>query len=203
MVTKLTLPRCYRCRMHVELCFCADLKPQTIATKILVLMHWGERHCITNTGHLIPKCLTNAEIRFRGHPDRSPAQLTDLLETPNVFVLYPAPTATVLDAQFKNSLTSPATLVALDGNWGQASSMMRREAIFQKIPKVILPQGPKSEYHLRRNQTPGNVCTFEAVARALGQLESPELQTQLESVFNKMISRSLWMRGKIGKADVL
>lgn len=203
MVTKLTLPRCYRCRMHIELCFCADLKPQQTNTKIVVLMHWGERRCITNTGHLIPKCLTNAEIRYRGNPDRSVTNLDDLLHKTNTFVLYPSPSAIVLDENFKNSLTTPATLIALDGNWGQASSMMRRETVFQKLPKVILPTGPKSEYHLRRNQMPGNVCTFEAVARAFGQLESPRVQQEMESIFTKMISRSLWMRGKIKRENRL
>ena len=203
MVTKLTIPRCYRCRMHVELCFCADLIPQHTATQILILMQWGERHCVTNTAHLLPKCLSNSEIRYRGNPDRSPVQIEDLLTRPNTFVLFPSPSAIVLDEKFKNALTSPATLVALDGNWGQASSMMRREEVFQKLPKVILAPGPKSEYHLRRNQIPGNVCTFEAVARAMGQLESPELQMRLESVFHKMVSRSLWMRGLIRRDQMV
>ena len=130
--------------MHVELCFCADLIPQHTATQILILMQWGERHCVTNTAHLLPKCLSNSEIRYRGNPDRSPVQIEDLLTRPNTFVLFPSPSAIVLDEKFKNALTSPATLVALDGNWGQASSMMRREEVFQKLPKVILAPGPKS-----------------------------------------------------------
>lgn len=187
--------------MHLDLCFCEDLKPKHTDTKIVILMHWGEKRCITNTAHLLPKCLTNSEVRYRGNPDRSQVPLHDLALKPNTFVLFPTPSASILNAEFKSKLSSPATLIALDGNWGQASQMMRKEPVLQKLPKVMLPSGPASEYHLRRNQITGNVCTFEAVARALGQLEGAQCQTALECIFNKMVSRSLWTRGKIKKEE--
>ncbi len=81
--------------------------------------------------------------------------------------------------------------------------MLRKEPVLQSLPKVILPTGPQSEYALRRNQTAGNVCTFEAVARALGQLEGAAVQTHLETIFRKMISRSLWTRGKIKQSEIV
>ena len=198
MVTKLTLPRCRQCRLHLHFCLCDQIVPQNTATRVVILTHWGEKRCVTNTGHLAQKCLINSEIRWRGNPDRSPAFLEDLLsDDSNAHVLFPAPGAQILNPDFKLSHKKPITLVALDGNWGQASHMLRREKVLQKLPKVILPSGPVSEYHLRRNQKTGNVCTFEAIARALGQLESPQLQSVLENVFNTFITRSLKMRGKV------
>ncbi len=197
MVTKLTLPRCYHCRLHLAHCLCDQIHAQKTATRVVILTHWGEKRCVTNTGHLAQKCLANCEIRWRGNPDRSAAFLEDLLSAErNAHVLFPSPGAPILNADFKASQQKPVTLIALDGNWGQASHMLRRERVLQRLPKVILPPGPTSEYHLRRNQKSGNVCTFEAIARALGQLESADLQKSLESVFQSFIARSLKMRGK-------
>ena len=117
MVTQLTLPRCYRCRLHLVHCLCDQIVPHQTVTRVVILTHWGEKRCVTNTGHLAQKCLTNSELRWRGNPDRSPAELEDLLsgET-SVYVLFPAANAQILNADFKASLTKPATLVVLDGN---------------------------------------------------------------------------------------
>lgn len=203
MSPKTPFSHCYRCRVQLDLCICENFKSVATQTRILVLMHWGELSCISNTGRLIPKLLSNSEIRYRGNPDRSPVQLEDMLNVPNTFVLYPAHTAKVLDDNFKKQLSTPANLIVIDGNWGQASQMMRKETILQKLPKVILPKGLTSNYHLRRNQIPGNVCTFEAVAKAIGILESKTIQENLEKVFDQFISRSLYMRGKIRKVAII
>lgn len=196
--------RCYQCRMHLDLCFCSHIHPLNLKTKVIVLMHWREFHLITNTGVLAHKVLTNSEIRFRGRPDKNPTELKDLLDPKyNAHVLYPISTAKTLDEKFLEKQTQPLTLIALDGNWGQASRMIKREPVLKHLPKVKLPIGLESNYHLRRNPIAGNVCTFEAIARSLGILESPHVQFQMETVFNKMVSRHLFNRGKIAKTQII
>ena len=61
-------PRCPRCGLHDVLCLCPTVTPLTLAPRIVVLMHHTEQRRTTNTAHLLPLCLTDAEIRLRGLP---------------------------------------------------------------------------------------------------------------------------------------
>jgi DTW domain-containing protein YfiP len=60
---------------------------------------------------------------------------------------------------------------------------------------VTLPDGPPTRYRLRREPREGGLATFEAIARALGILESTEVQAQLEAVFERMVAETLATRG--------
>jgi hypothetical protein len=46
------------------------------------------------------------------------------------------------------------------------------------------------------------LATFEAIARAFGILESPDVQVALERVFAAMVERTLWARGQIAREAV-
>jgi DTW domain-containing protein YfiP len=50
---------------------------------------------------------------------------------------------------------------------------------------------------LRRHPNPRFLATFEAIARALGILESTEVQARLELVFRLMVKRTLLSRGQL------
>jgi DTW domain-containing protein YfiP len=108
----------------------------------------------------------------------------------------------VLDRDFPEKLDGSAALIVLDGSWSQAARMARREPALRSLPRVKLPPGPRSSYRLRTQQDPARVCTFEAVARALGVLEGPEVQQALESFFRVMVERMLWARGKLRASEV-
>jgi DTW domain-containing protein YfiP len=49
---------------------------------------------------------------------------------------------------------------------------------------------------LRRHTDPRFLATFEAIARALGVLESAAVQARLEHVFHLMVERTLASRGQ-------
>jgi len=55
---------------------------------------------------------------------------------------------------------------------------------------------------LRRAARPGQLCTLEAIARALGVLEGPEVQRQLEGLLRIMVERTLWSAGRLGADEV-
>lgn len=189
--------------MHLPLCFCADLKPIALSTKLVIVMQYKEFHTITNSGFLAERLLPNSEIRFRGSPNKTTPKLNDLLlPEAQAAVLYPTASAKTLDHAYPLAENPIKTLVVLDGNWGQASKMVRRHPVLQKLPKVKLAPGAPSKYHLRKNQIPGNVCTFEAIARALGVLENSQIQSQLEHHLDQMVTRHQYIRGRIPKADL-
>jgi DTW domain-containing protein YfiP len=57
-------------------------------------------------------------------------------------------------------------------------------------------------YRLRHHPDPRFVATFEAVARALGILEGPAVQADLERVFQVVVERMLWSRGRLATERV-
>jgi DTW domain-containing protein YfiP len=71
----------------------------------------------------------------------------------------------------------------------------------QRLPGVAharmvrLPEGPGTEWGIRREDHAQGLSTFEAIARALGIIESPAVQSGLEELFRLMVQRTLQTRG--------
>jgi tRNA pseudouridine65 synthase len=86
------------------------------------------------------------------------------------------------------------TLIVPDGNWGQASGASRRIPGLARAEHVMLSKGAPSRYRLRNEPREGGLATFEAIARALGMLESAAVQAQLEALFERMVERALLLR---------
>lgn len=195
-------PRCLNCLMTRELCICPLAPRLELGTRVGLIMHVSERSRTSNTGRLVPLALANSCIRLRG--DRSgPTESFGLVPPGHAgLVLYPSSDSMVLDGALAEKIVRPAALIVLDGSWSQAARMARREPALRGLPRVKLPPGPPSAYRLRAQQDPSRVCSFEAVARALGVLEGPEVQKALESFFRVMVERMLWARGKLKASEV-
>ncbi len=69
--------------------------------------------------------------------------------------------------------------------------MGSREESLKAIRRVKLPTAEPSRYRLRKETKPGGLATIEAMARALGVLESPEVEEALERIFALMVERTL------------
>jgi len=189
--------------MHINLCFCDLLFKKELNTKVTVLMQWREQIITTNTAHLLPKLLTNAEIRFHGHENRKSLDIKDLLESEGTpLLLYPFSGATELSLDYVSTLKKPIKLFVPDGNWHQSLKMIKRTPDLLSMKKVTLPPGPPSSYKLRQGPTPDHLCTFEAISRALGIIEGIEIQNRMENVFKVMVDRVLWTRGKVALKDI-
>lgn len=198
-----TTPRCLICRMHLDLCVCEFLPHFELKTRITILMHAREFHLVSNTAFIVPRILSNSQVLLRGHvdPQKSPPISENLNSEYNHVVLFPHAQAKELNAEFLEEQDKPLNLIVPDGNWRQAAKMIKRESMLNDLPKVILPSGPISRYRLRRYQKPEGVCTFEAIARALGVIENSTVQKDLENFFERRINRILWTRGKISRNE--
>ncbi len=142
------------------------------------------------------KALTNSELRIHGRKDERMS--TDgLAGAVRPLLLYPSSNAVELTPQLVTQLDGPVTLIVPDSSWRQAQRFVRREPALLGIPHVKLPEGAPSEYRLRQQPNDTSLCTLEAIARAIGLLESPEGQARLETVLNVMVERVLWSRGKL------
>lgn len=211
------LVRCARCALPEVACLCAALVPVPARTRVVVLMHFAEHKKPTNTGRLVPMLVEGAEVRLRGMPGdydpgrdprrrppgRGPAagpargarvDLQDLVEPARrLLLLEPdgAPLEEVAAADPR-----PVTLLVADGTWRQARRAVNRELALARPIRVRLPDGPATRYRLRDSGAPERLATLEAVARALGVLDGPEVQAHMERVFDQLVERTLRLRGR-------
>jgi DTW domain-containing protein YfiP len=196
--------RCPDCRMQRALCVCALLPSLTTRTKVVLLLHQLELRKTTNTGRLALRCLTNSALALRGQlvedltlPSHAavvtPAWLT---EAARPVLLFPGADAQPLE-DFASKEGPPLTLVVPDGTWSQASRMRKRFPGLDQIPCVRLPDTLVSTYRLRHDLRPGHLSTMQAIAHAIGILESEEMEQQLLHALQVTVERTLYSKGRL------
>jgi DTW domain-containing protein YfiP len=181
--------------MSAPLCICAAIPRIETRTQVIVLIHHREVKMPTNTGRLAHQCLAGSRIVRRGL-EGDPAPLgaaASFAGTP--LLLHPTEDAIELDGDFQARLPPPYTLIVPDGSWRQASKMGTREPALRTIQRVKLKTGEPSRYQLRKETKPGGLATIEAIARALGFLESAEVERALSAIFALMVERTMQSRG--------
>ncbi len=193
--------RCFVCYMRKEICICNEIKEcresLSTQTKILILMHHRERHLTTNTARIAALSIPNCSIHVRGLPQK-PLNCAELIEEDReTLLLFPRADAKILSKDFLATLKKPIQLVVPDGSWRQAYKVSKREEALKNAHRVVLPVGGLSEYKLRREPKDSGLATFEAIARAMGIIEGPEIQHKLEKLFRTMVSRTLKSRGYV------
>jgi DTW domain-containing protein len=204
--------------MHRSLCICGLLPRIETRTRVLFVVHQLEAHKPTNTGLLAARCLPNSAVVYRGRapgaegggdgrtPDATAATMTATASTsidaPGAqrLILYPHPSATPLAAW--RGRDQPIALVVPDGTWRQAARTRARLAPDpHEIPCVSLPVSDDRR-RMRTPSAPERLATLDAVARALGILEGPEVEAALLRVYRIMTERTLWSNGRVAAADV-
>ncbi len=195
--------RCRRCHVHANLCVCSFIPEPRLETRtrLVVFIHFKEDRKPTNSGRLATECLTNTEVIVRGHED-SPTPPFVAPEGTRPLLLFPSEDAVPL-TEFASS-TSPITLIVPDGTWRQASKVRMRVPGLRNVQCVTLPKDTQAPttYRLRAETREKGLATMEAIARAFGILEGPEVEQAMERVFRAMVERTLWSRGEIAKSDV-
>lgn len=187
--------RCTRCRLHAACCICEHLVPLDLETRVVLIMHYKELPKTTATGPLALAALDNSELHVHGRRGQ-PVELDHLHdEQRRVLVLFPQAGACPLSEAFRNEDRRPVTLVVPDGSWRQASRICRRIGAVARAQPVTLAPGQTTRWGVRRETHPAGLATFEAIARALGYLESESVRRELESSFERMVTATYQNRG--------
>jgi DTW domain-containing protein YfiP len=189
--------RCKACMMHMSLCVCSLVPRLETRTRLVLVIHRAELRKPTNTGHLATAALVNSEVHVRGR-EGEPSHPIEPCAGSRPLLLFPHEG----EAEELRPQPGPVTLIVPDGNWRQASKVRARVPGLCDVPCVTLPPGPPSTYRLRSEAHPHGLATVEAIARAIGILESREVEDALERVFRAMVERTLWVRGELDTADV-
>ncbi len=189
--------RCEVCLMHTAHCLCSELPSLDLLTRVVVIMHHREWLKPTSTARLYTLSAPNSEIRIRGDKDIPFHTDGIVTEDRRCLYLFPSGDARVLSTEMVDEDPRPISLIVPDGSWRQASKIGQREPAFIHLPRVVLPDMGPSRYRLRSEPKVGGLSTFEAIARALRILEGEETYQALDSLFTKMVERTLATRGTI------
>lgn len=152
-------------------------------------MHRHEAVTSTNTGRLAARLLSGASVRVRGLRGEPAA---GLLPEGRRLVLFPMAGARPLAPE--DAAGEPLVLLVPDGTWPQARRLLRRADDLRGAEIVTLPPASPTRYGLRRSPREGTLCTLEAIARALGLLEGPEVEARLLLALDRFVERALWAR---------
>lgn len=179
--------RCPRCRMVTALCYCAEISAVPTRTRITLVLHAMEQRKSSNSGRLVSYALSNSEILVHGRKDEILNTIAAQGYAP--YVLHPDGASTIDSPSFLElALLTPIQLIVPDGNWGQASRMVKRIPGLQNLPMVRLPRG-RGVFRLRKNPDPERMGTMEAIARALEILEGPEVRVHCEDAIRVLADR--------------
>lgn len=187
-------PRCGVCALPEALCLCAEARRVATATKVVVFVHRREVHKTTGTARLVPLTLEQGELRTVGLPEDR-AQY-DGLEDGGRLPLLLSPAAGSVELTRELVAGRRVLLAVPDGNWRQTRRMVSNEPQLARLQAVHLPDGPARRFELRKHPEAHRLSTFEAIARALGVLEGPQVQQELERVLALKVERTLATRGR-------
>ncbi|HXH30150.1 MAG TPA: tRNA-uridine aminocarboxypropyltransferase [Bacteriovoracaceae bacterium] len=189
--------RCPACRLNNNLCVCSHIQPLKISTAVSLIVHVSELKLTSNTAWFVEKLLPqDAQIFIRGKVDQNFDSLPIVEKKGTPLFLYPHEDAVELSEEFVSKHPGPYHLIVPDGNWHQARRVRKREKNFSSMPAVKLPEGLTGEYRLRQAHQTDWLSTYEAVAHALGILESREITEKMLHFFRLWVQTTIYNRTK-------
>jgi len=167
-----------------------------------VVVHVSDFGRTSNTVRLLALAIPDVAVVCHGvYPaPADPACHVPAGATP--VVLFPGHGAKPLTADVVASLPSPLALIVPDGNWKQASRMVKRLPLLADAVKVELPDRAFAGTALRRNNAGHHMSTYEAVTQALAVIEGESVSDPLLDFYRRATDRMLFIRGKLGRGNV-
>lgn len=187
-----TAPRCPQCDRLATICVCHDAELMRLRTQLCLVIHYRESHKTTNTGTLAARLMADSQVVVHSQDYQKAPEPDFTGRVP--LLLFPSEDSQVLTREHAEG--APVTLVVPDGSWAQARRMHRRVDWMSKLQHVTLPPSAvRTAYRLRSSDREGGLATMEAIARAMGILEGPEVESTLLRVFGLFVQRTMAARG--------
>jgi DTW domain-containing protein len=181
--------RCPLCKIQKSLCFCDEIKTFACNTKLSVIIHRKELFLPSNTVNLLKRNFPQLSMVSRGTPLDEEQNELILDENYYPLFLYPDENAVELNNELLSTISKPIQLIIPDGTWRQAKKMKRRTEQLSDVTSIKLTGDFKSTYSLRKQKYENGLSTYEAVAKALGIIESKELEQVMLQQFKIMNDR--------------
>lgn len=182
--------KCPLCKINKAMCFCDQVFRIDNKVKVTIIMHHREKHLTTNTANLATRVLMNSKIVQRGLMDHVfTYEDLKIEDDETAYYLFPHEDAMTLNEEFyQKHHNQKIHLIVPDGTWRQAKKVYGREESLQKIPCVKLPEGIRSEYRLRKSPREDGVCTYEAIAYALKEIDDENIFNEMMKIFRVMVN---------------
>lgn len=190
-----SINRCPRCRINMHWCFCEHIPSINNKIKVSVVMHFSERWLTSNTAYFAKEVLSDCDIFERGNLASELNSFKDEefnKENTDYIYLYPTPDSRPIEEYVKG--TNEVVLVVPDGSWSKAKKFHKREEILKNMNKFHLTNVGVSQYQLRKSPGENFLCTYEAIAKALGILDSKEVEEEMLDFFKIFVDRVLQSR---------
>jgi len=186
-------PRCDRCRFVPRWCICAGFQAIATPFQVDVLIHNSEFWRPTSTGRLINRVVptSRAHIFHRDLPLQRDAVVP--ADHP-LWILHPRG-----EPIPSGPLQPNLHVMLLDGNWREASSMLRTVETWGT--RVSLPMTGASRYWLRAQQGEGMYSTIEALLFLLSALGLTQAEAELRLQFELHVYAGLRTRGVKATAE--
>lgn len=166
----------YIFRRPESVCFCLDIEPlAALKNHLIILQHPNElKRCLRTTKILelsIPS--TNYHL-FNGKRFNSKKfpKLYEIINERETILLYPSPSAELLDTIEVPETGSGFNIIILDGTWSQARVLYNTNLFLHSLRCFKLNSTRPSQYVIRTQPTEICLSTVEAAAMILTHMES-------------------------------
>ena len=156
----------------------------------MILQHPRERAVAIGTARMASLCLTGSSL-YVGIDWSTHAGLAAALGDPArpPILLYPGPGARDI---LREPPPGPVTLIAVDGTWSQAKTVVRDNPILRTLPRYAFVAPEASQYRIRSEPDDAYCSTIEALMHVLGALEGePARFRAMLAPFRAMVDTQL------------
>jgi len=177
--------RCPACMLKLSICICERLddlrvEPEKLPVDVVVYMNHKEWLRASNTAKIISRIL-NARVFVCGDDDDE-RDFNELVANRrnNAVVLFPSDSAVTWDevVRVRDAQEGRPLVIVLDGTWGQARRLNQK--IDESIPRIKITPSALSQFLCRRQTQADRVCTVEAVALLMTEMELNDAASRLE-----------------------
>jgi DTW domain-containing protein YfiP len=160
---------------------CAEIPRLATRTEVWILRHTLERHKHSNSARWAELALPSCRIIDYGGRDQHRFDATPWADA-DLWLVYPGASGKA------RPVGRPRVLLFLDGTWAQTRRMLQRNPGLVALPRLSLDGGPPRR-RLRRPPQ-GGLATLEAIAAALGTIESQAVAAELDALYLRAVELS-------------
>lgn len=148
--------------------------------EVVVITHAHEITRPSNTARFATRMLQNSSMVIHGTADGSSQAWG--IERTQPLVLHPDGRPLRPDDAGRSCLIVP------DGTWRHVRRMLKRVPVLLRGDTVCVAAPAHTELTVRREPRAGHTSTLEAIARAMGVLESPEVEAEMLAVLVRVVA---------------
>jgi DTW domain-containing protein YfiP len=172
-------PRCAECLFAPPDCVCHALPRIDNRMEVVVITHAHEITRPSNTARFAVRMLSRSSMLQHGTADGVSEAWS--FSRPDPLILHPD------GRPLRPEDASRSCLIVPDGSWRHVRRMLKRIPVLKTGDTVRVEAPAHTELTVRREPWEGHTSTLEAIARAMGVLESEEVARAMLDVLAQVI----------------